>query len=120
MEWTGRRELLPIYRLRDPPEMSPSYGVEELWHLTHGMQRLCLAESARNAQTIQDLTGEVATMRRHLDSVDNQLHAHDLYLRRGYDVRVVSLPPRGGARTRQGGFGLRTRGGGSDRSGPSQ
>ncbi|KAF6158915.1 hypothetical protein GIB67_012332 [Kingdonia uniflora] len=37
MEWTGRRERLPIARLRDPPPMSSSYGVEELWHLTHGL-----------------------------------------------------------------------------------
>ncbi|KAF6148152.1 hypothetical protein GIB67_011927 [Kingdonia uniflora] len=33
MEWTGRRELLPIHRLRDLPEMSSFYGAEELWHL---------------------------------------------------------------------------------------
>ncbi|KAF6157966.1 hypothetical protein GIB67_015282 [Kingdonia uniflora] len=97
--------------------MSPSYGTEELWHLTHGMRRLCLAEYARDAQTIQDLTGEVATMRRHLDSVDDQLHAHDLHLRRGRDVWLVPLPPGGGARTRQRRSGLRTRGGSS---GPSQ
>ncbi|KAF6147145.1 hypothetical protein GIB67_036864 [Kingdonia uniflora] len=120
MEWTGRRELLPIRHLRDPLEMSPSYGAEELWHLTHGMWRLCLAESAQNAQMIQDLTSEVATLRRHLDSIDDRLHAHDLHLRRGCDVRVVPLPPEGGARTRQYRSGPRTRGCGSGRSGPSQ
>ncbi|KAF6141118.1 hypothetical protein GIB67_006563 [Kingdonia uniflora] len=38
MEWTGRRERPTIARLRDPPPMSSSYGVEELWNLTHGMQ----------------------------------------------------------------------------------
>ncbi|KAF6138006.1 hypothetical protein GIB67_041879 [Kingdonia uniflora] len=43
MQWTGRRENLPITRLRDPPPMSSSYGTEELWHLTHGMRRLVLA-----------------------------------------------------------------------------
>ncbi|KAF6172683.1 hypothetical protein GIB67_042006 [Kingdonia uniflora] len=38
MEWTGRRERLPIACLRDPSSMSLSYGAKELWHLTHGMQ----------------------------------------------------------------------------------
>ncbi|KAF6165621.1 hypothetical protein GIB67_002443 [Kingdonia uniflora] len=78
------------------------------------------AESARDAQTIQDLTGEVATLRRYLDSIDDQLYAHDLHLRRGRNVRVVPLPPGGGARTRQRRSGLQTRGGGSGRSDPSQ
>ncbi|KAF6176389.1 hypothetical protein GIB67_024288 [Kingdonia uniflora] len=41
----------------------------------------------------------------------------DLQLRRGRDVRVVPLPPGGGARTRQRGSGLRTRGGGTSRRG---
>ncbi|KAF6156297.1 hypothetical protein GIB67_010106, partial [Kingdonia uniflora] len=49
MELTGRRELLPIHRLRDPPPMSSSYGLEVLWHLTQGMRRLTLAESAWDA-----------------------------------------------------------------------
>ncbi|KAF6156141.1 hypothetical protein GIB67_024111 [Kingdonia uniflora] len=35
----------------------------------------------------------------------------DLQRRRGYDVRVVPIPPGGGARTGQRGSGLRTRGG---------
>ncbi|KAF6141601.1 hypothetical protein GIB67_001153 [Kingdonia uniflora] len=52
MEWTGQRERLPIGRLRDPPPMSSSYGTKELWHLTHGMRRLILAESARDAQRL--------------------------------------------------------------------
>ncbi|KAF6149105.1 hypothetical protein GIB67_038888 [Kingdonia uniflora] len=30
MEWTGRREMFPIYSLRDPPPMSSSYGTYEL------------------------------------------------------------------------------------------
>ncbi|KAF6171612.1 hypothetical protein GIB67_036217 [Kingdonia uniflora] len=30
MKWTGRREMLPITRLRDLPPMSSSYGVEKL------------------------------------------------------------------------------------------
>ncbi|KAF6168298.1 hypothetical protein GIB67_018138 [Kingdonia uniflora] len=30
MEWTGRREMLPIARLRDPPPMSSSYCAEDL------------------------------------------------------------------------------------------
>ncbi|KAF6157602.1 hypothetical protein GIB67_037175, partial [Kingdonia uniflora] len=63
MEWTGRRERLPIACLRDPPPMSSSYGVEELWHLTHGMQRLVLAESARDAQRIQEVEEELAITR---------------------------------------------------------
>ncbi|KAF6159745.1 hypothetical protein GIB67_030003 [Kingdonia uniflora] len=35
IEWIWRHEMLPIQRLRDPPPMSSSYGVEELWYLTH-------------------------------------------------------------------------------------
>ncbi|KAF6136617.1 hypothetical protein GIB67_016073, partial [Kingdonia uniflora] len=73
MEWTGRCDLLPIHRLRDLPEMSPSYGAEELWHMTHGIQRLILAKSARDAQRLQEMTDENVTLRRHLDSVDDQL-----------------------------------------------
>ncbi|KAF6147127.1 hypothetical protein GIB67_036846 [Kingdonia uniflora] len=76
MQWTGRRENLPIARLRDPPPMSSSYGTEELWYLTHEPQQ-----------------------------------------RRGRDVRVVSLPPGGGAGTRQRGSGPRTRGGSTSRRG---
>ncbi|KAF6174094.1 hypothetical protein GIB67_020276 [Kingdonia uniflora] len=120
MEWTERHELLPIHCLRDPPEMSASYGAEELWRLTHDMQRLYLTKFVRDAQGIHELTNEVATLTRYLDSVNDQLYALDLYLRRGRDVRVVPLPPGGGTRTRQCGSGLRTRGGCSGRSGPSQ
>ncbi|KAF6175115.1 hypothetical protein GIB67_022796 [Kingdonia uniflora] len=90
--------------------MSSSYGAEQLWHLTHGMRRLALAESARDARRLQELTDKIATLRRHLDSVDDQLYTHDLHLRRGRDVRVVPLPAGGGARTRQRGAGSRTRG----------
>ncbi|KAF6135125.1 hypothetical protein GIB67_040436 [Kingdonia uniflora] len=97
MEWTGRRERLPITRLRDPSPMFSSYNAEEMWHLTHGMRRLVLAGK--------------------IDSIDHQLYAYDLQLRRGRDVRVVQLLPRGGARTRQRGSGLRTRGGGTSRRG---
>ncbi|KAF6148837.1 hypothetical protein GIB67_014208 [Kingdonia uniflora] len=35
MEWTGRREILSTYCLRDPPPISVSYSARELWHLTH-------------------------------------------------------------------------------------
>ncbi|KAF6149373.1 hypothetical protein GIB67_016911, partial [Kingdonia uniflora] len=115
IEWAGRREMLPIARLRDPPPMSSSYGVEELWHLTHGMQRLALAESAPSAQRLQELTDENATLRRYLDSVDDQLYAHDLHLMRGRDVRVVPQPAGGGVRMRQHGSGLRTKRGGTSR-----
>ncbi|KAF6172205.1 hypothetical protein GIB67_024827 [Kingdonia uniflora] len=110
IEWTGRRERLPIARLRDPPPMSSSYGAEELWHLTHGMRRLILAESARDAQRLQKVEEELAIARRQIDSIDHHLYGHDLQLRRGCDVRVVPLPPGGGARTRQRGSGPRTRG----------
>ncbi|KAF6138910.1 hypothetical protein GIB67_025639 [Kingdonia uniflora] len=119
MEWTGRHKLLLIHRLRDPPPMSSSYGAEELWHLTHGMRRPALAESARDTQKLQQLTDELATAHRHIDSIDNQLYAHDLQLRRGRDVWVVPLPLGGGARTRQSRSGPRTRGGGTSRRGRS-
>ncbi|KAF6133942.1 hypothetical protein GIB67_040706 [Kingdonia uniflora] len=49
MQWTRRHENLPMAYLRDPSPMSSSYGTEELWHLTHGMRRLVLAESAQDA-----------------------------------------------------------------------
>ncbi|KAF6170103.1 hypothetical protein GIB67_025792 [Kingdonia uniflora] len=122
IEWTWRRELLPIHRLRDPLSMSSSYGAEELWHLTHGMRRLALTESTRDVQRLQELTDKNATLRRHLDSVDDQLYPHDLHLRRGRDLWVAPLPLRGGAKTRQGncGSGSRTRGAGSSRIGPSK
>ncbi|KAF6139473.1 hypothetical protein GIB67_025410 [Kingdonia uniflora] len=100
MEWAGQRERLPIARLRDPPPMSSSYGTEDLWHLTHGMRRLVLAKSAQNAQRLQEVEDEVAIARRQIDNIDHQLYAHDLQLRRGRDVRVVPLPPGGGARMR--------------------
>ncbi|KAF6148470.1 hypothetical protein GIB67_038825 [Kingdonia uniflora] len=105
MQGTGRRENLPIARLRDPPPMSSSYGTEELWHLTHGMRRLVLTKSAWDAQRIQEVEEELVIARRQIDSIDHQLYAHDLQLRRGRDVRVVPLPPRGGTRTRQRGSG---------------
>ncbi|KAF6141297.1 hypothetical protein GIB67_024381 [Kingdonia uniflora] len=117
MEWAGRRERLPISRLRDPPLMSSSYGAEELWYLTHGMRRLVLAESVRDAQRLQEVEDELAIARRKIDNIDHQLYAHDLQLRRGSDVRVVPLPPEGGARTRQRGSGPRTRGGSTSRRG---
>ncbi|KAF6161347.1 hypothetical protein GIB67_009234 [Kingdonia uniflora] len=91
MEWTGRREMFPIASLRDPPPMSSSYGVEELWHLTWYAATLPCRVCAGRTK--------------------------DLQLRRGRDVRVVPLPPKGGARTRQRGSGLRTRGGGTSRRG---
>ncbi|KAF6155162.1 hypothetical protein GIB67_019688, partial [Kingdonia uniflora] len=114
MEWTGRREMLPITRLRDPLPMSSSYGTEELWHLTHGMRRLVLAESARDTQRLQEFTDELVIVHMQINSIYHQLYAH---LRRGRNVRVIQPPPKGGARTRQGGSGLQTRGGGSSRRG---
>ncbi|KAF6154411.1 hypothetical protein GIB67_028303 [Kingdonia uniflora] len=75
MEWTGRREMLPITRMRDPLPMYSSYDTEKLRYLTPGIRKI--------------------------DSIDHQLFAPDLQLRRGRDVRMVQLPPRDGARTRQ-------------------
>ncbi|KAF6146694.1 hypothetical protein GIB67_008980 [Kingdonia uniflora] len=117
MEWTGRRERLLIARLRDPPPMPSSYGIEELWHLTHGMRQLVLVESAWNAQRLQEVEDELFIARRQINSIDHQLYAHDLQLRRGNDVRVVPLPPGGGVRTRQRGSGLRTRRSGTSHRG---
>ncbi|KAF6141044.1 hypothetical protein GIB67_006489 [Kingdonia uniflora] len=115
MEWTGRHERLPITRLRDLPPISSFYGAEELWHLTHGMRRLVLAESARDVQRIQEVEEELSIARRQIDSIDHQLYAHDLQLRRGHDVRVVPLPPGEGTWMRQHRSGLRTRGGSASR-----
>ncbi|KAF6144319.1 hypothetical protein GIB67_024546 [Kingdonia uniflora] len=99
MEWTGRRERLPIAHLRDPPPMSSSY------------------ESVRDAQRIQEMKEELAIAHRKIDSIDHQLYAHDLQLRRGRDVRVAFLPPEEGARTRQRRSGPQTRGGSTSRRG---
>ncbi|KAF6142083.1 hypothetical protein GIB67_037001 [Kingdonia uniflora] len=52
-----------------------------------------------------------------INSIDHQLYAHDQELRRGRDVRVVPLPPRGGARTRQRGSGPHTWEAGTSRRG---
>ncbi|KAF6167134.1 hypothetical protein GIB67_029772 [Kingdonia uniflora] len=76
MEWIGRRERLPITCLKDPPPMSSSYGAEELWHLTHGMRRHVLVESARDAQGIQEVDEELAIARRQIDNIDHQLYSH--------------------------------------------
>ncbi|KAF6164760.1 hypothetical protein GIB67_041012 [Kingdonia uniflora] len=75
------------------------------------MQRLILAESARDVQSLQEVEDELAIARRQIDSIDHQLYAHNLQLRRGRDVQVVSLPPGGGVRTRQRRSGPRIRGG---------
>ncbi|KAF6163062.1 hypothetical protein GIB67_001390 [Kingdonia uniflora] len=72
MQWTGRRENLPIACLRDPSLMSSSYGTEKLWHLTHGMRRLVLVKSVRDAQRIQEVEEELAIARRQLDSIDHR------------------------------------------------
>ncbi|KAF6167841.1 hypothetical protein GIB67_027619 [Kingdonia uniflora] len=83
IEWTGRRERLPIARLRDPPPISSFYGAEELWHLTRGMQRLVLAESVQDAQRLKEVEDKLSIARRQIDIIDHQLYAHDLQLRRG-------------------------------------
>ncbi|KAF6137175.1 hypothetical protein GIB67_030939 [Kingdonia uniflora] len=111
MEWTGQREMFPIARLRDPSPISSSYGAVELWHLTHGMRRLVLIESARDAQRFKELEDEHVIAHMQIDSIDHQLYAYDLQLRRGRDVRVVPLPPRGGARMMQRRTGPQTTGG---------
>ncbi|KAF6169817.1 hypothetical protein GIB67_034209 [Kingdonia uniflora] len=67
-----------------------------------------------DTQRLQQLTDEFAIAHMHIDSIDDQLYAHVRpQLRRGRDVRVVPLPPGGGARTRHRGSGMRTRGGGT-------
>ncbi|KAF6154900.1 hypothetical protein GIB67_018337 [Kingdonia uniflora] len=73
-----------------------------------------------NKKRLLELTDENATMRRHLDSVDDQLHVHGQQLRRGHDVQVVPLSPGGGARMRQRRSGPRSKGGSNSRSGLSQ
>ncbi|KAF6152283.1 hypothetical protein GIB67_005937 [Kingdonia uniflora] len=117
MEWTWRRERLPIARLRDSPPMTSSYGAEELCHLTHGMRRLVLAESVRDAQRIQEVEEELAIARKQIDSIDHLQYAHDLQLRRGCDVRVLLLPSGGGARTWHRGSCPRTREGSTSHRG---
>ncbi|KAF6175040.1 hypothetical protein GIB67_039588 [Kingdonia uniflora] len=83
------------------------------------MRRLVLAESARDAQRLKKLGDELAIAHRKIDSIDHQLYAHDLQLRRGRNVRVVPLPSGGGARMRQRGSGPRTRRCGTSRKGRS-
>ncbi|KAF6158602.1 hypothetical protein GIB67_040116 [Kingdonia uniflora] len=61
--------------------------------------------------------GGGAIAHKQIDSIDHQLYAHDLQLRRGHDVRVVPLPSGGGARTRQRGPGPRTRRGSTSHRG---
>ncbi|KAF6155031.1 hypothetical protein GIB67_035778 [Kingdonia uniflora] len=74
-------------------------------------------QSAWDAQRFQKVEDELVIARRQIDSIAHQLYAHDLQLRRRRDVRVVPLPPGGGARTRQRGSGPRTRGGNTSRRG---
>ncbi|KAF6172215.1 hypothetical protein GIB67_024837 [Kingdonia uniflora] len=78
------------------------------------MRRILLTESVRDAQRLQEVEDELAISHRKIDSIDHQLYAH---LRRGRDIRVVPLPPGGGARTRQRGSYLRTRGSSTSRRG---
>ncbi|KAF6159630.1 hypothetical protein GIB67_034592, partial [Kingdonia uniflora] len=68
-------------------------------------------ESAWGTQRLQEVEDVLAIARRQIDSIDHQLYSHDLQLRRGRNLRVVPLPPEGGARTRQRRSGLQTRGG---------
>ncbi|KAF6138995.1 hypothetical protein GIB67_010721 [Kingdonia uniflora] len=77
----------------------------------------CPIESARDARRLLELTDENDTLRRYLDSIDEQLYTDDLHLRRGRDVRAEPLPAGGGARTRQRESSLRTREGGTSRRG---
>ncbi|KAF6154525.1 hypothetical protein GIB67_028417 [Kingdonia uniflora] len=114
MEWAVRREMLSIHRLRDPPPMSSSNSAGELWDLTHGMRRLALAEFARDSQRILDLTDKLTTAHRHIDIIDDQLYSHVRPTsEEGRDVRVVPLPPGGGARMMQRGSGPQIRRGGT-------
>ncbi|KAF6176713.1 hypothetical protein GIB67_025777 [Kingdonia uniflora] len=74
-------------------------------------------QTSEDAQRLQEVEDEVAIARRQIDNIDHQLYAHDLQLRRGRDVRVVPLPPGGGARMRQRGSGPQTRGDGTSHRG---
>ncbi|KAF6133946.1 hypothetical protein GIB67_040710 [Kingdonia uniflora] len=76
-----------------------------------------ISQSARETQRLQELTDELDIAHWQINSIDYQLYAHDLQLRRGCDVRVVQLPPGGGARMKHRGSGPRTRGGGTNRRG---
>ncbi|KAF6172979.1 hypothetical protein GIB67_006355 [Kingdonia uniflora] len=67
-------------------------------------------QSARDSQRLQEVAEELTIARRQIDSIDHQLYANDLQLRRERDVRVVPLPPGGDARMRQRRSGPRTRG----------
>ncbi|KAF6175504.1 hypothetical protein GIB67_021994 [Kingdonia uniflora] len=101
--------------------------ISEVGHMLTDFQRMgnidlfgptpLRAESVRDAQRFQEVEDELAIACRQIDSIDHQLYAYDLQLRRGSDVRVVPLPPRGGARMRQRGSGPRTRGGGTSHRG---
>ncbi|KAF6158256.1 hypothetical protein GIB67_028680 [Kingdonia uniflora] len=81
------------------------------------MRRLVLAKSARDAQRLQEVEDEFTIAYWQIDSIDHQLYANDLQLRRARDIRVVPLPPGGGARTKQCRFGPRTRRGGTGHRG---
>ncbi|KAF6172803.1 hypothetical protein GIB67_034655 [Kingdonia uniflora] len=83
----------------------------------HSMRRVVLAKSVRDAQRHQEVENELVIARRQIDSLDHQLYAHDLQLRRGRNVWVVLLPPGGGTRVRQRGSGPQTRGGSTSRRG---
>ncbi|KAF6171334.1 hypothetical protein GIB67_020401 [Kingdonia uniflora] len=99
-------ERIPL----DPPlSMSPHFSPAAL-HEMRWPGSLTVSKSAWDAERLQKVEDELAIARRQIDSIDHQLYAHDLQLRRGRDVRVVPLPPRGGAKTRQRGSGPRTRG----------
>ncbi|KAF6165792.1 hypothetical protein GIB67_012689 [Kingdonia uniflora] len=82
------------------------------WHMGWTGRR-----STRDAQGLQEVEDELVIACRQIYSIDHQLYAHDLQLKRGHDVRVVPLPPGGGARMRQLGSGLQTRGGSTSRRG---
>ncbi|KAF6139803.1 hypothetical protein GIB67_009650, partial [Kingdonia uniflora] len=85
------------------------------WYYTRG--GYANVESARVAQRFKELEDELAIAHKKIDSINHQLYAHDLQLRRGRDVRVMLLPSGCGARTRQRGSGPRTRGSGISRRG---
>ncbi|KAF6140783.1 hypothetical protein GIB67_042196, partial [Kingdonia uniflora] len=102
---------LITFRASITPVMVTSTSVHSL------SQDISLPESARDAQRFQEVEDELTIARRKIDSINHQLYAHDLQLRRGRDVRVVPLPPKGGARTRQCRSGPRTKEGGTSRRG---
>ncbi|KAF6135197.1 hypothetical protein GIB67_035268 [Kingdonia uniflora] len=98
-----------------------SYWAEQtskVGHMLTDSQRMGNLDLFRPSALRAGITPVVVTSASvHSLSQDFSLPGEDLQLRRWRDVRVVPLPPGGGARTRQRGSGPRTRGGSTNRRG---